>query len=86
MKKHSTLTTVLGISMILLVTLTVIVCIAVLGENPSQVEQESKDSSKVVFVYDGPYDLPDSINLMIDTTRAQGDTVYLIPNHEAAGY
>jgi len=65
---------------------------------PSPTDQELKDHSikeqifdlnaRYVFVYPHPQDLPDGVNLCVDVIipGADRDTVWLMPDHESAGY
>jgi len=88
MRKDSALTFFLAVSMIALVMTAVVVCIKVWANDHIQVTESVEiDPTKFVYVYDGPYDLPDSIDLMVDPNQIVfKDTIYLIPNSEIAGY
>lgn len=76
----------LVICMFLVIGVVVLTVIRTSANDPqSVIKQLNKD---YVFVYPYPQDLPEGVNLCVDVIEpgTDRDTIYLMPDHESAGY
>jgi hypothetical protein len=74
-----------------LMAMVVVLILVSTGQVPEQkrIKTQAKDlNERYVFVNPYPQDLPDNVNLCIDVIKpgVDRDTVWLMPDHESAGY